>query len=363
MKNVILVYPAYERGGVKINFINYVNILKKNKFNIFIISDKKILTDFKPGQKTKIVLVKSSKVSFFYKYFTSLLSSLEIFKITRKLKDKNIRVISFQSSFFSSLVCAVLNLKLIIRVSEDPIGATIHTDNYFLGLIVILSKIITYNLSYKIFANSRQMQSSIKKFTINKKKIILQYNMNLKFIRKFKVSNKKNIFLSLGRFCKQKNQLIILSAFKLFTNRNKNHKHKLYLCGDGPDKNKLMKLCKMLKLNKYVKFYGWQKSTINLYKKSKYFIMPSLYEGLPNALIDAVNYNLLPLCSSISGVKDICGNSYVVLKKNDPNDICSNMEYAKKNYKTLIKKNRLNKKILKKFLLINFNTQLLNNIK
>ena len=72
MKNVILVYPAYERGGVKINFINYVNILKKNKFNIFIISDKKILTDFKPGQKTKIVLVKSSKVSFFYKYFTSL---------------------------------------------------------------------------------------------------------------------------------------------------------------------------------------------------------------------------------------------------------------------------------------------------
>ncbi len=363
MKNVILVYPAYERGGVKKNFINYVNILKKNRFNIYIISDKKILADFKPQKKIKIILIKSSKISLFYKYFTSLLSSFEIFKISRKLKDKDIRIISFQSSFFSSLVCAILNLKLIIRVSEDPVGATLHTDNYFLGIIVMLSKIITYNLSYKIFANSKQMQKSIKRFTLNKKKIILQYNMNLKFICKFRVSNKKNIFLSVGRFCKQKNQTIILSAFKLFTNRNKNHKHKLYLCGDGPDKDKLMKLCKILKLKKYVKFYNWQKSTINLYKKSKYFIMPSLYEGLPNVLVDAVNYNLLPLCSNISGVKDICGNRYIALKKSDPNNICSKMEYAKKNYKMLIKKSSLNKKILKKFLLINFNTQLLNNIK
>ncbi len=31
MKNIILVYPAYERGGVKVNFLNYLNILKKKK--------------------------------------------------------------------------------------------------------------------------------------------------------------------------------------------------------------------------------------------------------------------------------------------------------------------------------------------
>ena len=29
MKNVILVYPAYERGGVKKNFLNYLSVFKK----------------------------------------------------------------------------------------------------------------------------------------------------------------------------------------------------------------------------------------------------------------------------------------------------------------------------------------------
>ena len=91
--------------------------------------------------------------------------------------------------------------------------------------------------------------------------------------------------------------------------------------------------------------------------------MPSLYEGLPNALIDAVNYDLLPLCSNVSGVKDICCNNFVKLKESSPADICYKMEHATKNYNMLIKKNILNKNKLKKFLFKNFGTQLLNNIK
>ena len=363
MKNIILVYPAYERGGVKKNFLNYLSVFKKIKYNIHIISDKKILKDLKPKKKVKIKIVNSTKNNLFYKYFTSLSSAYQIIKIIRKLKDKNVRIISFQSSFFSSIVCSILNLKLIIRVSEDPITATIHSDNYFLGIIIMLSKIITYNLSYKILVNSNQMKNSIKKLTINKKKIILQHNMNLRYIRSSKILNKKNIFLSLGRFCKQKNQVLILKAFRIYIDRNRGDNHKLYLCGDGPDKDKLIRLNKKLQLENHVKFYEWQKNTDNLFKKSKYFLMPSLYEGLSNTLIEAINYNLIPLCSNTSGVKDICGNNYILLKKNDPIDICSRMEYAKKNYNILIKKNRLNKEFLKKFLFTNLKTQLLKNIK
>ena len=39
MKNIILVYPAYERGGVKINFLNYINVLKKKSVTISINGD------------------------------------------------------------------------------------------------------------------------------------------------------------------------------------------------------------------------------------------------------------------------------------------------------------------------------------
>ena len=363
MRNIILIYPSYERGGVKKNFLNYLDVLKKENFNIFIISDHKILKDVKSQKNVKILLIKSTKSTFFYKYFTSLFSSIEIFKIKKLLNEKNIKVISFQSSFFTSIICSILNLKLTVRVSEDPFGATLHSDNFFLGLIVILSKIITYNLSYKILTNSKQMKVNTAKLIFNKKKIFLQYNMNLKSINSFKISHKKNIFLSVGRFCKQKNQKIILEAFKLFIDRNKKTKFKLYLCGDGPDRAKLIRLSNNLKLNKYIKIFSWKKNTKNLFTQSKYFILPSLYEGLPNVLIDAVNHDLICLCSNISGVNDICGKNFIILKKNSSIDICSKMEFAVNNYNSLINKNNLNKKLLKKFLFKNLNNHLLNNIK
>ena len=57
----------------------------------------------------------------------------------------------------------------------------------------MLSKILTYNLSYKILMNSEQMKLSTEKFVFNKK-IVLQHNMNLNFIKKYNISKKKNIF-------------------------------------------------------------------------------------------------------------------------------------------------------------------------
>jgi glycosyltransferase involved in cell wall biosynthesis len=363
MKNIILVYPAYERGGVKINFLNYIKVLKKKKFNIFIISDKKIFKDLKKKDNVKLILINRPKISIFYKYVVSLFSSIKIFELNKRLNDKNVKIISFQSSFFPSIICSILRLKLILRVSEDPMGATYHSDNLILAMFVMLSKIITYNLSYKILTNSISMKANTQKLIFNKKKVVLQYNMNLNIINKFKISHKKNIFINVGRFCKQKNQSIILKAFKLFISRNKGYNYKLYLCGDGPDKIKLKKLCNNLELNKYVKFYSWQKDTKYLLKQSKYFLLTSLYEGLPNVLIEAMNYDLLCLCSATSGIKDICGNNYVHLKKNDFKDVCYKMEFAIKYYNLLITKNKAKKNRLKRFLFKNLDKQLLNNIK
>jgi len=362
IKNIILIYPAFERGGVKNNFLNYLKVFKKKYSKINIISDKKIFKDVKSSSKVKIHIVNTYKSAFIYKYLTSLISAYKIYKL-RKIDDKNnIRVISFQSSFFPSIICSILGLKLIIRISEDPIGATIYSENLFFSFLVMLSKILTYNLSYKILVNSEQMQLSTEKFIFNKKKIILQHNMNLNFVKKFNISKKRNIFLNLGRFCKQKNQTMILKAFKLFIDNNYKSKYKLYLCGDGPDKLKLKNLSKNLNLTKYVRFYSWQKNTENLLFKSKYFIFPSLYEGLPNALIEAVNNDLVCICSNVSGIKDICGKNYISINKNDHYELFSKMKLAQKKYIFFAKNNKLNKSKLKKFLFKNLDIKLLNNI-
>ena len=73
-------------------------------------------------------------------------------------------------------------------------------------------------------------------------------------------------------------------------------------------------------------------------KEAKYFIFPSLYEGLPNALIEAVNNDLICICSDISGVNDICGKDYIKIDNKDFNDIFHKMKLAHENYEYLTKK-------------------------
>ena len=55
-----------------------------------------------------------------------------------------------------------------------------------------------------------------------------------------------------------------------------------------------------------------------LFKRAKIFVLPSLYEGSPNSLIDAVNFEIPTISTKCSGAEDILtsknGNFFLVFK-------------------------------------------------
>ena len=238
---------------------------------------------------------------------------------------------------------------MYIRVSEDPIGATIYADERIFSSLVFLSKIITYNFSSRIIVNSELMKKNVGSFIINKSKVTLIHNPSVNKILNYKDKNfsgKKNYFLNVGRLCKQKNQINLIKAFYKF-NKSRND-YKLLICGDGPYKNKLKGICKELGILKRVKFYGWVKNTKKIYKKSKFFILTSLYEGLSNSLIDALNHGLVCCSTDVSGSKDILSDDRLIIKKNNTEEIYKKMLYLDKNYNKLKKNKKIN---LEKFLI------------
>ena len=246
-------------------------------------------------------------------------------------------VYSFQSSFFPSIVCFLFRIKFLVRVSEDPLGATKHADERLASSIIFLSKIITYNLSTKIIVNAKIMKKNVQLFLFRKSKVYLIYNSVINKIQDIR-KKRKNVFINVGRLCKQKNQISLIKAFYLLNKINKDYK--LIICGDGPDRNKLEKLCYNLKISKKVKFYGWIKNPTKIYKVSKFFVLTSLYEGLPNSLIDARNYGLVCISTNVSGVQDILNDKTLIIKNNDVRSIYKKMLYSITNYKKLKNKNK-----------------------
>ena len=103
--------------------------------------------------------------------------------------------------------------------------------------------------------------------------------------QKYGISSKTLVIGHVGRFCKVKNHIFVLYIFKEILVRNTNSL--LLLAGDGPLKHEMKDLAERLGIRKQVKFLGVRTDINDLMCLMDVFIFPSLYEGLPVALVEA----------------------------------------------------------------------------
>lgn len=89
----------------------------------------------------------------------------------------------------------------------------------------------------------------------------------------------------IGRFSEQKNHLFLIEIFKQI--HELNLKTVLFLVGDGPDKKKIENRIKELQIEDSVIFTGIRSDIPNLLSAMDVFVFPSLYEGMPNIVIEA----------------------------------------------------------------------------
>ncbi len=315
LKNLIILFPTFGTGGVTNNLINFINFCSEKKINIFLISD--ISRKDKKLFKKKFVTFVSIKSFFLPKnssrILTSILSIFLLIKLFFNFSSKDTLIFSFQSHILTIIFCKIFFKKIIIRNSEDIFQATKFADNKIFAYFTLLLKFLFYRFCNGIITNSTKSKKSMEKIVRKKTKLI--FNPYLKKIYKYKRIKRNNIILSVGRLCKQKNQSTLIKAFDIFSKKYPNYN--LLIIGHGVDNKKLKNLALNLNLEKKIKFLGRKTNLEKYYTYSKIFVFPSLYEGLPNALIDSVNYNLPCISTDCSGARDILGNNYKDFVKND----------------------------------------------
>ena len=350
LKRIIIFYPSFERGGVEIILLNLINFFLKKKIKIVLISnapEKKL-----PKDNNFLQINPEYK---FYSFFSDRLSKAiqASKKLSNILKDSNQKetiVFSLQSSSLAILVSKMNNHLIVVRNAEDPIYSFVHGDNKFSSFLAIFSKILTYNFSDKIICNSVGSKKSLEKLLLNKSKVISIYNPYLKKINKKNNFPKKNAAITVGRLTKQKDHKTLIEAMKILSNKGFNLK--LLIIGDGDQKKKIQLLINFLELKKNVKILGWKKNLNDYYKTAKLFVLPSLYEGLGNVVIDAVNFNI-PVITT-----DCRSGPPEIIKKNrggflvpvlNPREMANKILYCLKNYKLALKKANYAKKYINRF--------------
>ena len=322
-KRLVFFLPNFILGGAGESIFKLSKFLVKYNFSILIISLGKNFykKDFKKIN-CEIIEINSSRTFF---------SIFKIRKLMIEETKKNFKKIIFISNLnyvnIISLISLInLNKIKVILTERSSISELKYSNNLinkFKNKIIYFLAKILYKFSDLIITNSKFEKNYIQdKFRLNN--VICIHPPSIKNIIKKNANNnykKKLNIIYVGRLSREKGIFIILKALR---GLNKKYKFLFNLYGDGPERKSIEKFIKKNNLNKIVSLKGFEGNKKLIFKNADLFINASLWEGLPNALVQSINYNVFPICSDAPG-----GNMEVIkygmlgisFKTNDEKDL------------------------------------------
>jgi len=345
-KKLILFMPSMEGGGVEKNFILVSNYLAKKLSDISIITaSKKYIQKF--DKKINIICPKSSYWEYLSRRTKYLIC---IFLLIFELKKrKQIVVFCFQANIYCIILCKLFKTKIIVRSNSSPSGWSQNLIKIF-----IYKKVL--RMADKIMVNSMEFKKQFKNRFHLKTKCI--YNpLNIKEISKLSKNKiNENFFdkttlkiINVGRFVDQKDQLTLLNAIN---HLKKKVNLKLIIIGGGPNKKKILNYIKSNNLTRVVKIKNFTQNPYPYFLKADLFILSSLYEGLPNVLLESIALNKFVISSNCpTGPSEILDNGKggLLFKVGNYKDLASKISFFNSKRKECDKKLQYAKKRLHRF--------------
>lgn len=148
---------------------------------------------------------------------------------------------------------------------------------------------------------------------------------------------KKDVIITSGRLGYQKNHKLLISAFSKIANKYPSFEVHIY--GKGGLYDELSKQIQQLGLSDRILLKGHTNRLKECLEESKLFVLPSIYEGIPNALMEAMALGIPSISTDCDGggarflIKD--GQNGVLVPKNDADamasaidKVLSNKEFA-----------------------------------
>ena len=356
MKNKINIFffiSKFNFGGAGNAVYTFLRNLNPKKFHINII--------FLGNSQYKNILPKhvkyhqiNNKIKMFQTFFCFFKIRKLISKETRNFK-KNIFIsnIHYSNVLTIFFLRKINDLKIILfeRTSIKELDIFFNLISYIKNKIVKLLLKITYKKADLILTNSKSTTSELKKFGLNSKVIYSGSIKNVNSVKKFKLKKFYNI-ISVGRLSKQKDYFTLIKAIKLLKFSSFN----LKIYGDGEQKDELKKFIFKNKLQKVIFLKGHEKNKQKIYKDADLLIHTAVFEGMPNVIVEAMNYNIPIIASDCpGGTRELLnsGKYGLLFRLRDHFDLSKKINFFFKNRKILYDRVSNSKKSLEKFTYIN----------
>jgi GalNAc-alpha-(1->4)-GalNAc-alpha-(1->3)-diNAcBac-PP-undecaprenol alpha-1,4-N-acetyl-D-galactosaminyltransferase len=208
-------------------------------------------------------------------------------------------VLSFVGSTNVLAVLASLGLgkRVIISERNDPARQS-------LGRIWDRLRHLVYPRADLVIANSQAAIATMKSYVPGKKLLWLPNPLRRAAAAAPPLDARKPFFLAAGRLDAQKAYDVLLAAFAQVA-RARNDID-LVILGSGPLRDVIETQARELKIADRVRLMGRVEDPFPFYRAALAFVHPARFEGLPNAVLEAMSEGLPPIVSDAQeGLRDI----------------------------------------------------------
>ena len=281
---ILIVAPSRKMGGIERALSVLANEWTKLNHEVIYVSCLKSEPFYFLDKRIKVIepnLRRSSGLMNKFFFYPRLLRYL---RNEFKVHQPN-RILSFGDFFNPLVLLAAQGLKIPVYISDRT-----SADFKFPFYIRYLKQKLYPHASGFIAQTQRAYDAKRNQFGEKFNQTIIPNA--IRSVGKIDVP-KENIILYAGRFSWEKNPGALIEAYADIKDKNE---WRLVMLGDGPLWNEMKAKANKLGLEKQIDFLG-AVSDIDLWlNKASIFVLPSVLEGFPNALCEAMTAGLPVIC-------------------------------------------------------------------
>ena len=153
--------------------------------------------------------------------------------------------------------------------------------------------------------------------------------------------------VSAGILNGNKNNRVLIEALPLV----KSERVHYVVCGEGDKEGELRELAKSLGVEERVHFLGFRTDMQKIMYSSDIFAMPSFREGVPRALLEAMDLGIVCIGADTRGIRDLIGDKRLLCSPKSPKEFAAAIDFLMENpeeCKKIAERNRAEAKLYSK---------------
>ena len=298
---ILHIHTKMVSGGIEAIVCNLVNEMSKTH-------DVTLCTIFQPTEDDvfyRKLDEKVKKITIGKKHFG--FSIKEIWKIYRVISQGHYDVVHIHGCFqYYFLAIALLHskVKFVYTIHSD---ARRENQVWDWRLFKLKKYMFAHRWMWPVTISEASQQSFEELYHCNSHLIFngIAKNKtevsNNNVIDRLRTSKDTKVFIHAGRISKPKNQLVLCRVFKQLV---ANGKDVVLVIAGSPEEKAIYESIKPYFSDRII-YLGERNDIAELMSHADAFCLPSLWEGLPVTLLEALSVGCIPICSPVGGIVNV----------------------------------------------------------